>query len=79
MFLMKIDSIMEELTLDDQLEAHSLLQAMTMTLQLMNMVRKLSLYWVFLFIICLLRDSLPLIDIVTAGLWIVVLLLKCIL
>jgi len=43
MFLMKNDSIMEEQTLDDQLEAHSLLQAMTMTLQLMNMVRKLCL------------------------------------
>jgi len=39
MVLMTNDSTMEEQILDDQLEGHSLLQAMTMTLQLMNMVR----------------------------------------
>ena len=43
MWLMTNDSTMEELTLEDQLEAHSLLQAMTMMLQLMNMVRQLGL------------------------------------
>ena len=39
MGLMTNDSTMEEQILDDRLEGHSLLQAMTMMLQLMNTVR----------------------------------------